>query len=172
MVAAVRWGRLITRTRTWRLQLSLLRDSPFRAELADGIDSYFKINTKSPSLRAVEWDRHKVVVPGLCMSASGGVRRTLTAELHSIEDELREVVRRVETGREDMSDMTGLKKQWVETDALKEIWLPTLRGANSCRGGPLQQIIILAGERQTTTLHHKHHPLRCRKHSQYTAGDK
>ncbi|KAJ1142231.1 hypothetical protein NDU88_008558, partial [Pleurodeles waltl] len=89
LIVTLRWGSQPSRIPTWRLQPTLLRDPPFREELADTIKSYFTINSRTATTRAIEWDGDKVVVRGMCIGAAGGIRRTLLSELHDTEEKLR-----------------------------------------------------------------------------------
>ncbi|KAJ1204909.1 hypothetical protein NDU88_000344 [Pleurodeles waltl] len=146
---------MVARVPTWCLQPSLLWDPPFRAELAEGIESYFKINAKSASSRAVEWDGHKVVIRGLCMSASGGVRRTLITELHGVEERLWEAERRVEGGGGDMKEVTELKTQWTETDArLRKFYYRHYTARMHAEGDRSSILLswLVKGEQQHSTI--------------------
>ncbi|KAJ1141851.1 hypothetical protein NDU88_008179 [Pleurodeles waltl] len=80
------------------LATTLLHDPPFRTELPERLDSYFTVNAETASSQAIEWDGHKVVVRGMCMSTAGGVRRTVTRNLQKIDAELYEVERGVASG--------------------------------------------------------------------------
>ncbi|KAJ1152186.1 hypothetical protein NDU88_004963 [Pleurodeles waltl] len=117
LITALRWGRQHTRIPTWRLQPTLLQDPPFRKEMADNIESYFKINTGSTSTRATEWDGHKVVTRGMCMTIASGVKRTLTLELRDIERNKRAAEYKIALHTDTSGDTLNLQKQCKEVES-------------------------------------------------------
>ncbi|KAJ1217657.1 hypothetical protein NDU88_005250 [Pleurodeles waltl] len=83
------WGRLRQAVPTWRFQAEALQDQAFAELLKESISQYWDINAMSATTRATEWDAHKVVVRGVCISSTWRVRRSLQAEIGKLEKELR-----------------------------------------------------------------------------------
>ncbi|KAJ1214371.1 hypothetical protein NDU88_001990 [Pleurodeles waltl] len=84
----MRWGRASVPVPTWRLQPMILEDTALREELAQTITTFFHNNAGSASSPLVEWEAFKVVIRGVTMGATSGVRKTLITELTQVGDRL------------------------------------------------------------------------------------
>ncbi|KAJ1200418.1 hypothetical protein NDU88_004242 [Pleurodeles waltl] len=116
LIATLRWGTQLSRTPSWRLQPALLRDPPFREQLADTIAFYFTINNQTATTRAIEWDGHKVVIRGMCIGAAGGIQHTLLLELHDTEEKLRKAECEAASNSAASNATIQLKKQWGDIE--------------------------------------------------------
>ncbi|KAJ1106302.1 hypothetical protein NDU88_003703, partial [Pleurodeles waltl] len=84
--------------------------------IATQIATYFALNKGTLKSRANEWDAHKVVVRGISMSMSKGVRQTLTNEIRMHEQNVRAAECKFAEGAIDNAGLTAMRTLWKDAD--------------------------------------------------------
>ena len=67
---------------TWRMQVSILEDSPTREMLRTTITNYLAENTGTATSPMIEWGALKVMIRGACIHNSIGAKCALQAEFN------------------------------------------------------------------------------------------
>ncbi|KAJ1136101.1 hypothetical protein NDU88_002519 [Pleurodeles waltl] len=111
------WGRRRHAIPMWRLQVEALHDPAFIDALRTALKQYWESNTGTTNLRATEWDAHKVVIRGHCISTTWGVRRTLHAEVSKLEEKLRALENAVACNVTPYSALRETRAEHAKADA-------------------------------------------------------
>ncbi|KAJ1139655.1 hypothetical protein NDU88_006022 [Pleurodeles waltl] len=89
---------------TWRLQPEALTDAPFVNAVRDGLVQYFEANWGTSTTRGCDWEAMKVVIRGICMQTTNGVRHQLEKDVLDIEARLRDLEKCLPTQPQKMED--------------------------------------------------------------------
>ncbi|KAJ1173261.1 hypothetical protein NDU88_005098 [Pleurodeles waltl] len=111
------WDRRRQAIPTWRLQVEALQDPAFTDTLRTKLKQYWELNTGTTNLRAVEWDAHKVVIRGYCISTTWGLRRTLHAEVSKLEKKLRALENAVARNEAPYTSLKDARAEYATADA-------------------------------------------------------
>ncbi|KAJ1168816.1 hypothetical protein NDU88_000729 [Pleurodeles waltl] len=114
---ALDWGRKRQAIPTWRLQAEALHDPAFTDSLRTALKQYWELNTGTTKSRAMEWDAHKVVIRGHCISTTWGVRRTLHAEDSKLEKKLRVLENAVARNETPYTALKEMRAEHAKADA-------------------------------------------------------
>lgn len=73
-----------TRTKTWRLNESLLQDEEVLKDVSTELDNYFKTNTTPDSDPGIVWEAHKAVIRGVLIKHGARIKREHTRQITSL----------------------------------------------------------------------------------------
>lgn len=75
---------LTPKTKTWRLNSSLLKDTEFTSRLTASIDTYFRENSTPDISPTTLWEAHKCVIRGELMAQAAKVKRLQQATIDNL----------------------------------------------------------------------------------------
>ncbi|KAJ1157029.1 hypothetical protein NDU88_009744 [Pleurodeles waltl] len=82
---------------TWRLRLEDLTHAPFEKAVRDELTQYFEANWGTSTTRGYDWEAMKVVIRGLCMQTTYGVRHQLEKDVLDYKAKLRDLEKCIPT---------------------------------------------------------------------------
>lgn len=85
----------ISRTKTWRLNSSLLKDPINIEQFATSLRDYFSLNNTTETSTITQWEVHKCIIPGEFIKTASKIKREHQSKISACISRIRSVIRNV-----------------------------------------------------------------------------